>query len=292
MQNNTTTKEQAVRDHTQDNAPGASGPAGKPKSYKGLAVEELADYYANSKPPGRRYPVSMAADMLNNYIAGVAGDPPVIENSAFSRVWSLANTGWGRLLSLQEEGPRQLFFEHAPAKGSAMELLNIDSTPDGPSTKSSSASPIKPVGSDFSSPSRQALLKDGPAFSIDTDPNIAESGFVLSAWFPLNGFRRVGLIESCVYAADDASGCFALYCRCDDLRAASVSMTMFESALTTVSFTFVDHHEYFGHDHTNARAQAVSAYEGQVEFTASPKSMLKLNVKNALRKPCYDFYFL
>ncbi|KAH0330860.1 hypothetical protein KCU71_g81, partial [Aureobasidium melanogenum] len=55
----------------------------------------------------------------------------------------------------------------------------------------------------------------------------------------------VGLIESCVYAADDTPGCFTLYCRFDELRAVAASKTMFESALTTVSFTFVDHHELF-----------------------------------------------
>ncbi|KAG9693333.1 hypothetical protein KCU95_g8322, partial [Aureobasidium melanogenum] len=82
MQNNTTTNKQAVRDDTQDNAPAASEPAGKPKSGKDLAVEELADYYANSKPLGRRYPVSMVADMLNNSIDGVAGDPPVVKQAS------------------------------------------------------------------------------------------------------------------------------------------------------------------------------------------------------------------
>lgn len=55
---------------------------------------------------------------------------------------------------------------------------------------------------------------------------------------------------------------------------------MFERALTTVSFAFVDHHEYFGHDYTNARAQAVSAYDGQVEFTATPKSMMDFNINS------------
>ncbi|KAH0280456.1 hypothetical protein KCU91_g1020, partial [Aureobasidium melanogenum] len=170
------------------------------------------------------------------------------------------------LLSLEEEGQRQLFFQHAPAKGSAMNLSNIGSTPDGPSTKSSSVSPIRPIGSGSSSPSHQALLKDGPAFSTDTDPNIAETRFVRFGLIPtewlqegilqedLEGTDLIGLIESCVYAADDTHGCFALYCRFDNLRAAAASKTMFESALTTVSFTFVDHHEYFGHDHTNARA--------------------------------------
>lgn len=43
---------------------------------------------------------------------------------------------------------------------------------------------------------------------------------------------------------------------------------MFGSVLIIVSFAFVDHHKYFGHDHTNARAQAVSAYNGHIEFTA------------------------
>ncbi|KAG9755621.1 hypothetical protein KCU73_g5322, partial [Aureobasidium melanogenum] len=73
---------------------------------------------------------------------------------------------------------------YTPAKGSAMKLLNIGSTPDGPSTKSTSVSPIKPIGSGFSSPSRQTLLKDGPAFSTDTDPNIAETRFVRFGLIP------------------------------------------------------------------------------------------------------------
>lgn len=90
----------------------------------------------------------------------------------------------------------------------------------------------------------------------------------------------IGLVESCVVATDDTPNCFALYCRFDDLRAASGSKAMFERALTTVSFAFVDHHEYFGHDYTNPRAQAVSAYDGQVEFTATPKSMMDFNINS------------
>ncbi|KAG9959693.1 hypothetical protein KCU61_g7226, partial [Aureobasidium melanogenum] len=81
------------------------------------------------------------------------------------------------IFSLQEDGLRQFFFQHAPAKGSALKLLNIGLTPDVPFTKSSSVPPIKPIGSGFSSPSRQALLKDGPAFSTDTDSNTAETRF-------------------------------------------------------------------------------------------------------------------
>ncbi|KAG9666380.1 hypothetical protein KCU99_g10156, partial [Aureobasidium melanogenum] len=164
--------------------------------------------------------------------------------------------------------------------------------------ESSSVSSIKPIGSGFSSPSRQTLLKDGPAFSTDTDPNIAETLFVRFGLIPLEcdeahkGTELVGLIESYVYAADDTPGCFTLYCRFEELRAATASKTMFESALTSVSFTFVDHHKYFGHDHTNARAQAVSAYDGQVEFTATSESMMNFNIKKTLRKPCCDFYFL
>ncbi|KAH0371565.1 hypothetical protein KCU65_g1688, partial [Aureobasidium melanogenum] len=181
---------------------------------------------------------------------------------------------------------------YTPAKGSAMKLLNIGSTPDGPSTKSSSVSPVKPIGSGFSSPSRQPLLKDGPAFSTDTDPNVAETRFVRFGLIPtdwlqegtlqevLEGTELTELIESCVYAADDTPGCFALYCRFDDLRAAAVSKARFERALTTVSFAFVDHHEYFGHDHDNPRAQAVSAYDGQVEITATPKSMMEFNINS------------
>ncbi|KAH0163502.1 hypothetical protein KCU67_g5530, partial [Aureobasidium melanogenum] len=154
-----------------------------------------------------------------------------------------------------------------------MKLLKIGSTPDGPSTKSSPVSPIKPIGSGFSSPSRQTLSRMVLPSALTPIPTL------------------LGL-ASCVYAADDTPGCFTLYSRFDDLRAAAASKTMFESALTTVSFTFVDHHEYFGHDHTNARVQAISAYDGQGEFTTTPKSMMNFNIKKALRKPCYDFYFL
>jgi hypothetical protein len=71
-----------------------------------------------------------------------------------------------------------------PAKGSAMKFLNLGSTPDGPSTKASSLSPVKPIGSGFSSPSRQSMLKDGPPFSTDADPNIAETRFVRFGMIP------------------------------------------------------------------------------------------------------------
>ncbi|KAH0365925.1 hypothetical protein KCU65_g5692, partial [Aureobasidium melanogenum] len=140
--------------------------------------------------------------------------------------------------------------------------------------------------------SRRPLLKDGPAFSTDADSNVAETRFT----------ELTELVESCVYAAKDTPSCFALYCRFDDLRAAAVSKARFERALTTVSFNFVDHHEYFGHDHTNPRAQAVSTYDGQVEFTATPKSMVDFNIGAEhpyslmilphvyLHKPRYDFY--
>jgi hypothetical protein len=71
-----------------------------------------------------------------------------------------------------------------PSKGSAMKFLNLGSTPEGPSTKVSSASPVKPIGSGFSSPSRQASLKDGLPFSTDVDPNNAETRFVRFGMIP------------------------------------------------------------------------------------------------------------
>lgn len=69
-----------------------------------------------------------------------------------------------------------------------------------------------------------------------------------------------------------------LYARFDDLRAAAASKEMFESALTTVTFAFIDHHEYYDFDPTHPRAQAVSAYDGQVEFIAIPKSIMDFNL--------------
>jgi len=43
---------------------------------------------------------------------------------------------------------------HTPSQGSAMKFLDAGSTAEGSSTKRSSLSPFKPVGSGFSSPSR------------------------------------------------------------------------------------------------------------------------------------------
>ncbi|KAH0154549.1 hypothetical protein KCU67_g9010, partial [Aureobasidium melanogenum] len=142
MQNNTTTKKEAVRDSTQDNAPAASEPADKPKSGEDLAVEELADYYANSKPPGRRYPVSMAADMLNNFIDGDAGDAPVDKKAGEAGKKSNSDK---KLICL--------------AYQAHWLWLLIAISPD--------------------------TSKDGPAFSTDTDPNIAGTRFVRFGLIPL-----------------------------------------------------------------------------------------------------------
>ena len=82
-----------------------------------------------------------------------------------------------------------------PSKASAMNLLNIGSTPDGESTKASSLSPVKPIGSGFSSPSRQPVLRDGPPFSTDTDPNVAETRFVRFGNIPAQWLDDGTLIE-------------------------------------------------------------------------------------------------
>ncbi|KAG9858581.1 hypothetical protein KCU98_g525, partial [Aureobasidium melanogenum] len=237
MQNNTTTNKQAVRDDTQDNAPAASEPAGKPKSGKDLAVEELADYYANSKPPGRRYPVSMAADMLNNYIDGVAGDHPAVKQASKAGRKNNSDknfTVFKKPALLPARACQRQRYEALEHRFDCRRTIHQEL-----------------ICFTYQAHWLRLLIAISPgtaqgwaAFSTDTNPNVAETRFT----------ELVGLIESCVHAADDTPGCLALYCRFDDLRAAAASKTMFESALTTVSFTFVDHHEYFGHDHTNARA--------------------------------------
>lgn len=76
-----------------------------------------------------------------------------------------------------------------------MNLLNIGSTPDGASTKASSLSPVKPIGSGFSSPSRQPVLRDGPPFSTDTDPNVTETRFVRFGMIPAEWLEDGTLVE-------------------------------------------------------------------------------------------------
>ncbi|KAI4716730.1 hypothetical protein E4T48_07034, partial [Aureobasidium sp. EXF-10727] len=192
--------------------------------------------------------------------------------------------------SFQDSGSSSTNTIYTPVNGSAMKLLNIGSTPDLPSTKASSPSPIKPIGSGSSTPSSHSSLKDGLPFSTDVDPNVAETRFVLFGMIPaewlegsilhevLLAVGLVGMIDNCVAANGETKEWVSLYCRFDDLRAAQLSKAMFESGLTTASFRFVDHHEYFAHDFTHARAQAVSAYDGQVEFTATPRSMVDFNL--------------
>ncbi|KAI5208502.1 hypothetical protein E4T39_01388 [Aureobasidium subglaciale] len=178
---------------------------------------------------------------------------------------------------------------YTPGQGSAMKLLNLGSTPEGPSTKSSLSS-VKPIGSCSSSPSRHSSLMNGPLFTTDAHPHLAETRFVRFGLIPRewyeNGLLREvlvetglkGLIDSDVPVEGDTPDTISLYCRFDDLRAASSSKIMFESALTTVSFCFVDHNEYFGVDHLHSRAPFASAYDGQVEITAMPKSMMDFNL--------------
>jgi hypothetical protein len=50
-------------------------PVGEP------TVEDHAAYYANSKPPGRKYPISMASDMLDMFVSGELPAPPAPQGS-------------------------------------------------------------------------------------------------------------------------------------------------------------------------------------------------------------------
>jgi hypothetical protein len=90
------------------------------------------------------------------------------------------------------------------------------------------------------------------------------------------------LVDNCVGGADGTPDHLSLYARFYDLRAAAASKEMLETALTTATFEFVDHHEYFAFDHTHARAQNISTYDGQVEFIATPKTMMDFNFEAIL----------
>jgi RNA recognition motif-containing protein len=75
----------------------------------------------------------------------------------------------------------------------------------------------------------------------------------------------------------DYPGFVSLYCRFDDLRAAAASKAMFEMALSTATFRFVDGHQFFAMDHANP-ARVVSAFEGQLELTAIPRNTMQFDV--------------
>ncbi|THX03704.1 hypothetical protein D6D13_07529 [Aureobasidium pullulans] len=101
---------------------------------------------------------------------------------------------------------------HTPSQGSAMKFLNASSTAEGSSTKRSSLSPVRPVGSGFSSPSRvSAPLVQGPVFSTDTDtdPNTSETRFsaegcVLNRALEYTGL--IGLIDTAVGSPSEVPG--------------------------------------------------------------------------------------
>ncbi|THZ46041.1 hypothetical protein D6C87_02444 [Aureobasidium pullulans] len=137
---------------------------------------------------------------------------------------------------------------HTPSQDSALKFLNAGSTAEGSSTKRSSLSPVKPVGSGFSSPSRvSAPLVQGPVFSTDTDtdPNTSETRFVCFDLIPEQWTQDSA--EGCVLnRALEYTGLIGLI----DTAVGSPSGTLFETVLTTVAFNFISHHEYFGADHT------------------------------------------
>ncbi|TIA07080.1 hypothetical protein D6C81_09635 [Aureobasidium pullulans] len=151
--------------------------------------------------------------------------------------------------------------------GSAMEFLNAGSTAEGSSTKRSSLSPVKPVGSGFSLPSRvSAPLVQSPVFSTDTDtdPNTSETRFVCFDLIPeqwtqesaegcvlnraLEYTGLIGLIDNAVGSPSEVPGFVNIFCRLGD--------TLFETVLTTVAFNFISHHECFGADHTKVRTMS------------------------------------
>ncbi|TIA51404.1 hypothetical protein D6C77_08871 [Aureobasidium pullulans] len=119
--------------------------------------------------------------------------------------------------------------------GSAMEFLNAGSTAEGSSTKRSSLSPVKPVGSGFSLPSRvSAPLVQSPVFSTDTDtdPNTSETRFVCFDLIPeqwtqesaegcvlnraLEYTGLIGLIDNAVGSPSEVPGFVNIFCRWSD----------------------------------------------------------------------------
>jgi len=120
------------------------------------------------------------------------------------------------------------------------------------------------------------ILEDGTLIEI---LGVGFLSFYLNYMLTFLQAGLVGLVDNCDSAVDDTPHHICLYARFDDLRAAAASKEMFESALTAVTFNLADHHEYYDSDTTHPRAQAVSAYDCQVEFIAMPKSVAGCNLQ-------------
>ncbi|THW37194.1 hypothetical protein D6D21_08372 [Aureobasidium pullulans] len=161
-----------------------------------------------------------------------------------------------------------------------MEFLNTGSTAEGSSTKRSSLSPVKPVGSGFSSPSRvSAPLVQGPVFSTDTDtdPNTSETRFVCFDLIPeqwtqesaegcvlnraLEYTGLIGSIETAVGSPSEVPGFVNIFCRLGDERNARCrgrrrrrNTGFFESLIQEFRAGFL-----FGHVTSNAMLVAESS---------------------------------
>ncbi|THX67123.1 hypothetical protein D6D05_09970 [Aureobasidium pullulans] len=126
---------------------------------------------------------------------------------------------------------------HTPSQGSAVKFLNAGSAAEGSSTKRLSLSPVKPVGSGFSSPSRvSAPLVQGPVFSTgtDTDPNTSETRFVCFDLIPeqwtqdsgegcvlnkaLEYTGLIGLIDTAVGSPSEVPGFVNIFYRLGDVH--------------------------------------------------------------------------
>ena len=152
-----------------------------------FALSQLATFSfpLHSRSPHQTFTDSFQEDMTDHYFPGYLG-------LARLNFWALPHS----------------------QPGSAMEFLNAGSTAEGSSTKRSSLSPVKPVGSGFSSPSRvSAPLVQGPVFSTDTDtdPNTSETRFVCFDLIPEQWTQESA--EGCVlnraleYVSSSLSAC-------------------------------------------------------------------------------------
>jgi hypothetical protein len=70
-----------LRDNSLTRSSDIKTPSGASKPVLERAVEDAVAYYANSKPPGRKYPISMASDMLEMFVSGDLPAPPAPEGS-------------------------------------------------------------------------------------------------------------------------------------------------------------------------------------------------------------------
>ncbi|KAL1304393.1 hypothetical protein AAFC00_003393 [Neodothiora populina] len=184
--------------------------------------------------------------------------------------------------------------------GGPISFLNTDSEPDDTPLVNKGIAPtanigraLRPIGSGSPPGSASSIdaspisgkkapekLHDGPAFSTDVDEHASGTRYVVIGNIP-DHWAQTGILTRALVDCGIAQQLIAYQAMVtkpgflevvlwfDDLRHAVESRDSFGIALTTATFKFISHEEYFTINSTHPRAERATKFDGQIDFSTT-----------------------